>query len=656
MILRVSSAVFLLCMPVNTATRVLAADNGPITAITLSSGGLAEVVRRADIDSSGLIEMTVPLDQVNDVLKSIVVFDDAGAVEGITLPGPDPLTETFKSLPFSVDDLQSPARLLSALQGTRVRLESPAFSVEGLVLGVSSRDEGDRGQSFVVSVLSNERIKAVALSADTEVTFLDEDIRLKVTRALTAVGRGKSDGARTVALKVSGEGTRQVAVSYVVPSPIWKTAYRVLTRSGGKARLQAWAVLENASGEDWNDVEVTLSSGAPVTLKQRLHDLYWKQRREIPVDVSAGYVPRTDTGAEAQFDVAESDTFLESRSRVAGLMAPAAAPAPVMREMARASVGEAVEGAVTASFTLPWRVSLDNGDTLSAPIVDKEVSAETVSVFQPESGLVHPVAAILIENETDTSLPKGILTVYDEKEGYVGDAQINGMPSGESRMASFATDKKVRIAQETSGDNRIVAIKVADGVLTATVRERSSTRYVVRGAPDGDRTIIIEHAKRPGWTFSAPRQMDSTAHHHRLRLELAAGETATATALHERTLSQTHALISTDAARLLHLSRQAPDKETAAKLQELAALQAEMSRIERQVHDLRRDKDTETADQDRHRSNLAATGPGSDLYGRAVRKLEESETRIEDIETQINTSSDRREEIGTTLADAIRTF
>ncbi|MDN3718846.1 hypothetical protein QW131_05555 [Roseibium salinum] len=105
------------------ARRRLGADNGPITSITLSSGGLAEVVRKADIDSSGLIRMTVPLDQVNDVLKSIVVYDDKGVVEGITLPGPNPLAETFKNLPFSEADLQSPALLLSKLQGTRVRLE-----------------------------------------------------------------------------------------------------------------------------------------------------------------------------------------------------------------------------------------------------------------------------------------------------------------------------------------------------------------------------------------------------------------------------------------------------------------------------------------------------------------------------------------------------
>jgi hypothetical protein len=642
--------------PAAAPAAALGADTGPITAVTLSSGGLAEVVRRAEVDSAGVIRMTVPLDQVNDVLKSIVVFDEAGVVEGLSLPGPNPLAETFRNLPFSPDDLQSPARLLAALQGARVRLDRAGSSVDGLVLGVAARDRGDSGESLVASVLSDGRIKGVELAADTEIMFLDEDIRRQVARALAVVGSGKADGARTVTLKVRGEGAREVSVSYVVPAPIWKTAYRVVTLAGDRARLQAWAVLENASGEDWDKVAVTLSSGAPVTLKQRLHDLYWKERREVPVDVAQGYVPRPDTGAEPQFDVAESAARPERRAMIAGLVAAEPAPAAPPRQIAGAAVGEASEGTVTAAFALPVPVSLASGDTLSVPIVDTEVGAESVSVFQPESGLAHPVAAILIDNQTGTSLPKGILTVYDEAEGYVGDAQIGSLPAGESRMASFATDRKVTIAQKASGDSRIVSVKVADGVLTASVRETSRTDYAVRGAPDGDRTVIIEHAKRPGWEFSSGGLMDSTSSHYRLRLELAAGKSETVSAVHERTLAQSYALISTDANELRYLAGRAPDPATAGKLRTLAQLQTEIAGIERRIRELDGQKEREVSDQERHRANLAATGPGTDLHKRAARKLEESETRIEAVEVEIAVADERRREVREVLADAIRSF
>jgi len=335
---------------------------------------------------------------------------------------------------------------------------------------------------------------------------------------------------------------------------------------------------------------------------------------------------------------------------------PQAAPAPFPRKIAGASVGEASEGTVTATFVLPAPVNLASGDTLSVPIVDTEVGAESVSVFQPESGLAHPIAAILIDNDTGTSLPKGILTVYDESEGYVGDAELASLPAGESRMASFATDRKVAIAQKGSGDSRIVSVKVADGVLTASLRETSRTDYAVRGAPDGDRTVIIEHAKRPGWDFSSDRLMDATARHFRLRLELAAGASETVSALHERTLSQSYALISTDANELRYLATRAPDRATAEKLRGLAKLQAEIAGVERRIRELGEDKNREVEDQERHRANLAATGPGADLYKRAARKLEASETRIEEIEAKIAAQDDRRREVRARLADAIRSF
>ncbi|CTQ54240.1 hypothetical protein LP7551_02772 [Roseibium album] len=654
MYFRVPSAViFCLFLPASG----WALDNGPITGITLSSGGLAEVIRKADIDSSGLIKMTVPLDQVNDVLKSIVVYDQSGVVEGISLPGPDPLGETFKNLPFSEEDLQSPARLLSKLQGTQVRLDKAGTQIEGLILGVSVRDRGDRGQVHVVSVLSEGGIIGVVLDPATEIMFLDDDIEQKVSRALSAVGKGKSDGARTISLKIAGKGTREVAVSYVVPAPIWKTAYRVVTLPDNKARLQAWAVLENASGEDWENVEVTLSSGAPVTLKQRLHDLYWKQRREVPIDVSAGYVPRVDTGAEPDLLTMESEAApggTLQRSRVAAFNSAVASPKAV--NMAAANVGEVQEGTVTASFKLPWPVNLERGDTLSAPIVDKVVSAETVSVYQPESGLQYPIAAILINNETDASLPKGILTVYDAEEGYVGDAQINGMPSGESRMASFATDKKVRIAQTAAPESHINSIKVADGVLTATVRQRTSTKYVVKGAHDDDRTVIIEHAKQPGWSFSSPQLEETTATHHRLKIEVPTGKKEVVTAVAERTIAETFALVSADEHRLLNMANRSPDPETARKLQELAEMQSELSQIEWQMQKMNSRKSEETTDQQRHRANLSAIQPGADLYKRAIRKLSESETRIESIDTAVAGLEQRREEIRSKLGDAIRTF
>lgn len=72
---------------------------------------------------------------------------------------------------------------------------------------------------------------------------------------------------RTTELEVSvGDAQQDVRVSYAVPTPSWSAVYRVvLPEEGEEALLQAWAVVHNASGEDWEDVDLTLATGSPFT-------------------------------------------------------------------------------------------------------------------------------------------------------------------------------------------------------------------------------------------------------------------------------------------------------------------------------------------------------------------------------------------------------
>jgi hypothetical protein len=67
-------------------------------------------------------------------------------------------------------------------------------------------------------------------------------------------------------VSIDGPEVAGGALTYVVAAPAWKTAYRAITGEDGEVDLQAWAVIENATGEDWEDVTLTLSSGSPVTL------------------------------------------------------------------------------------------------------------------------------------------------------------------------------------------------------------------------------------------------------------------------------------------------------------------------------------------------------------------------------------------------------
>ena len=86
----------------------------------LSSGGLGYFEYEATVEGDATLKLTVGLQQVDDVLKSLVVYDDKGGVGGLSLPGREPLKQAFKDLPFDESSLGSPAALLATLKGAQV--------------------------------------------------------------------------------------------------------------------------------------------------------------------------------------------------------------------------------------------------------------------------------------------------------------------------------------------------------------------------------------------------------------------------------------------------------------------------------------------------------------------------------------------------------
>lgn len=609
------------------------APGGRIEAVTLSSGGLAEIHRSASVDGSDTLRIDVPLEQVDDILKSLVVRDPAGAVGAVTLDGLSPVEETFRRLPFTPQAMGSLPDLAASLQGVRARASSGGRTVEGVILGVAAQETGEddsRRTERILSVMTDTgEVEVLKLGTDAVLDILDEAMREKVREAAAVSGRGRTDDVRSIAIALTGEENREIGLSYVVPAPVWKTAYRVMTGEDGTARLQAWAVVENATGEDWRDVRLTLSSGAPVTLAQRLHQRYWHERPEVPVTAGAAVPPRPDSAKAAA--PGEDEAFRpQSRQAMAAPAAESAAFAAAMDMQAAppANRAAAQEGRTTATYRLPAPVDLPAGQTLALPFVDADVPAERVSVFQPERNDVHPVAALFLENATEASLPPGILTVYDRRDGYVGDAQLTGLPAGESRMASFAADRKVEIATDTKPQETVSRIAIVDGNLRATTLSRLVTTYSIKGAADAPRTLVIEHPRRQGWRLSSDALDSTTPTHHRLRTEIAAGGTAEVVAVAEQSRTQVHALIDADADTLFAWSGAATDPDTAADLAELAERRQKAAAARRRVGEIERDIERAADNQARIRDNLAAVPAESALGQRYVSMLEEEENRI----------------------------
>lgn len=93
------------------------------------------------------------------------------------------------------------------------------------------------------------------------------------------------DHARSIGLgvRLSAGRVHDVKVSYAVPTPTWKATYRVVMGESpsDKSLLQGWAMVNNASQEDWRGVQLTLATGAPMSFVHDLHTPEYVKRPDI---------------------------------------------------------------------------------------------------------------------------------------------------------------------------------------------------------------------------------------------------------------------------------------------------------------------------------------------------------------------------------------
>src|ERR1700693_2672049 len=112
--------------------------------VVLSSGGGGYFEYEATVDGDATLGLDVALDQVDDVLKSLIVYDSGGSAGEITLPGREPLTQSFVDLPFDRAALNSETDLLNALQGAEIRVAAPK-AIAGRLVHVDEETVRDAG-------------------------------------------------------------------------------------------------------------------------------------------------------------------------------------------------------------------------------------------------------------------------------------------------------------------------------------------------------------------------------------------------------------------------------------------------------------------------------------------------------------------------------
>ena len=647
------------------ATPAFAADL-TLKRVMLSSAGVGYFEYEAEVDGSATLGLDVPLDQVDDVLTSLVVFDSAGGIGTVELPGRDNTRAEFGNLPFGPSALNSPIDYLNSLQGVEISVQGPR-PMAGRIMHADRVTETLPGpppatvQRTRVTLMGTDGLRQFVLEDAESIQVTDPALRARIGSALESLRREASLSMRHVTLHSDGTGHRTVRVGYVAVAPLWKASYRLVlpAKDGDPARLQGWAVLENQSGADWNGIALTLQYGNPVTFHQAIYRAYYVQRPEVPVEILGRILPDVDTRVRA----AELAKSAPAGAAAFAPTAPAPAPAQMMAQaraipMAQPSQQvQATEGVEETIFQLPTPVVLAAGHTANVPIIDKNIPAERVDLATGND--THPLSAIRITNNTGTSLPAGVLTLYDPTSAaaFAGDARLGGLPVGESRLLSFAQDLRTTVERESSGETTLASLTASQGVLHITTRQREvlhvtltapaneARRVLVDIPKDGDRTLTIEGSPITG--------IEETATAWRVPISLKPGEVRKLTAYIDRLEREDTTLLANDAAVVVSLLNQQTLTQAArTALQHLAALRQDEATKRAALEQLKAQQAAIEQDEDRIRKNLEVVPANDALHARLTRALDADETRLDQLRTAIDQATSAVDKAHQTLADA----
>jgi len=634
----------------------------PLKRIALLSSGVGYFEHAGTLSSPAAITLPFDAASVDDALKSLVVNDSASNSPSVRYASENTLYLTLRSLKIDLSGTPGIGEILNGLKGVELEVSAPN-AIKGRIIGVEYRlnpiaqqyPTSRSTEEAWLSLFTSQGIRVIAIKDIASFRFTDEKINTDLNRALDLIMASRDESARNLLVTLNGTGSRDVSLSYVIPTPVWKVSYR-LDISGKEPFLQGWAIVDNDSDADWKGVELSLVTGRPVSFIQRLYPPYRLSRPVVPLAIAGFAESRTYESAYNDYD---REVPLAAPMPSAAMRTQSTADTSAKEEMEyyygqrEAAAGSVGGGAIdTASgraagdqfeFTLKNLVTLDRRQSAMLPLVEGAIKAEKLLVFSGSrasgGATINPAISAELVNTSGMKLPAGPITVYDGGT-YAGDALIEFFPENEKRLISYGEDLSVSGNVASSGTRFITAVNISGGVMTITRRQSYEKVYTIKNASGQAKKIIIEHPITSGSELMEPTSADDrTGSLYRFNRNLNANETFTFTVREETPVLERITLAQLRADTFLsYASNQEIPADVRAALTRAIELKKIADNAVAAQGTLETQKSRLISDQDRVRRNLEAAGNQTPQGQEYLKRMAALDDEIDAINKQIETA------------------
>ncbi|MDI7269675.1 MAG: DUF4139 domain-containing protein, partial [Myxococcota bacterium] len=341
-----------------------------------------------------------------------------------------------------------------------------------------------------------------------------------------------------------GGGAGDVTVAYVVEAPVWRPTYRIIMDEGdGSALLQGWAVIQNRSGEDWSQVALTVSEGAPLTFRADLATPHVPFRPLVTdfgevvqapvsgaVSVSRPRREQQQPSSEAADDgprPSASPSPRPGRSRSGSAAAPYYdVSEPELEPVDQSNIFQEIDADSTAGslavlalraqeggvarYHARGAVSVPNDSSTLVAILNDRVEADDTLLFQPAPGVPasmrHPFRVVRFRNDMGVALERGPVAILG-RSAFLGQGILEPLPAGAKASVPYALERSVAVTSvvdERPGGAKLV--KIVRGRVTVQRFSTRKTTYDVRNLGDERVDLWVRHARRRGYEMVGPRE------------------------------------------------------------------------------------------------------------------------------------------------------
>jgi hypothetical protein len=512
----------------------------PVKQIILYKHGIGYFEREGVVPAGEEARLDFKTSDMNDVLKSLTVADDSGGrIAGVRYDSNETLDQRLDPYPFKIGSQERLSAFLDNIKGAHIELKSGERTVSGAILGARTipidheqvtllGDSGDVA-SYDLATISSLRV-------------LDPHLQEQLKQYLQTLAQAQSREKRSVYFDSAGGASRQLRISYISPTPIWKSSYR-LALGAASSTLEGWAIVDNTTDEDWNGVKLSVVSGRPISFISLLDTPRYGRRQvaELPEDRAAG--PVVYSGSVDSVTQRAIPRTVDSLPPSAGFMGTGRFEnAPVPKSLAQTVevTSSSVEGATGATlgelfeYNFAKPVTIKKNQSAMLPFLQDKVAARKLLIYTERDG-EHPVNAAEVVNNTAKTLDGGPITVYDAG-AYAGEALFETLKAGDKRLIGYAVDYGTRITTAfDSSQQTIREIHVKDGSLQLRYAERQVRNYTIKNVDAKAKALIVQQEGIGQYNVLSPKPLERTATAYRFEVSVPANGSQTLKVEQEQT-------------------------------------------------------------------------------------------------------------------------